>query len=623
MSTIKVHDDDIEFEMDEVQIEIENHMKEKDQMFIEEEVIEDVSPIDDLMNDLKMMKKLKKYSKIAGFMMEMFNRSIEDDNRMKMDEFKDKDLDPSYLAGFMDGDGYYVMTESNGYVRYGLYIGQCRTNILQIIHYHFYGQVRQPDTFVRMNQDENLFYCKDNIREIYSIKINSYYSKYMVKYMEPYVIFKKNQIQCILEAIDIKGEYKKEKLIDLKNKCQEYNQRLTDVEYDFSKMNDAYIAGLYDAEGCITIGHRGVNEYSCKVGIAQKNHPIVLTKLVEYFGYGTVDRYTYVICGKNHIRNFLERMMPYLIVKKNQSMTVYEFLCIHKEINTPSNAKILFDACIRILNKEKHMGESIDLPNELPHDKFLDKVDTKFVKMNDDGTRSLLGTYEIKSMMMKGDANHNYGKEFSDITKQKMCMSMSMKKREGNKALSDENIDLIRQMRKDKLTQQEIIDQFEKEGISLHRDTIRLITNGSIKTIHEMNIDLQEGKKTAKPMKNTKGLSHEEKTSIGKRNVDGALNFSERLEIMMMKRDLFNKKSERYLKLDAYAKSLTPVGSRKKQVGIPLISTYLTREFSKNVSEHIIKNMWDGRGVLFEAEFNSESVITYEEYRGIIDMKFK
>lgn len=618
-----VHDEEIDFEMNEVQIEIENHMKEKDQMFVEEEVIEDVSPIDDLMNDLKMMTKKKKYSKIAEFMIEMYNRNIEDDNRMKIDEFKDKELDPSYLAGFMDGDGYYVMTESNGYVRYGLYIGQCRTNILQIIHYHFYGQVRQPDTFIRMNQDENLFYCKNNIREIYSIKINSYYAKYMAEYMEPYVIFKKNQIQCILEAIDTKGKSKKEKLIDLKNKCQEYNQRLTDVEYDFSKMNDAYIAGLYDAEGCITMIHNGIMEYRFKIGISQKNHTIVLTKLVEYFGYGLVDKYCFIINTKAHIQDFLERMMPYLIVKKNQSMTVYEFLCIHKEIKTPSNAKILFDACIRILNKEKHMGENIYLPDELSHDKFLDKVDLQFLKMNDDGTRSLLGTYEIKSIMMKGDGNHNYGKEFSDETKQKMCMSMSMKKREGNKSLSDENIGLIRQMRNDKLTQHEIIDQFEKEGMPLHRNTIRLITNGSIKTIQEMQKDLQQGKKTEKSIKPMKGLSHAEVTAIGKRNVDGALNFSERLEIMMMKRDLFNKKSDRYLKLDAYAKSLTPAGGRKKQVGISLISTYLTREFSKNVSEHIIKNMWDGRGVLYEPEFKSESEISYEEYRSIIDMKFK
>lgn len=623
MSTMEIHNEEIDFEMDEVQIEIENRMKEKDQMFIEEEVIEDVSPIDDLMNDLKIMKKLKKYSKIAGFMMEMFNRSIEDDNRMKMDEFKDKDLDPSYLAGFMDGDGYYVMTESNGYVRYGIYIGQCRTNILQIIHYHFYGQVRQPDTLVRMNQDENLFYCKDNIREIYSIKINSYYSKYMAEYMAPYVIFKKNQIQCILEAIDTKGESKKEKLVDLKNKCQEYNQRLTDVEYDFSKMNDAYIAGLYDAEGCITMIHNGIMEYRFKIGICQKNHPIVLTKLVEYFGYGLVDKYCFIINTKAHIQNFLERMMPYLIVKKNQSMTVYEFLCIHKEIKTPSNAKILFDACTRILNKEKHMGERIDLPDELPHDKFLDKVDTKFIKMNDDGTRSLLGTYEIKSMMMKGDGNHNYGKEFSDITKQKMCLSMSLKKREYNESLKDENIEMIRQMRKDKLTQHEIMEQFQEEGISLRRDTIRLIQNGSIKTIQEMDKDLQEGKKTMKPMKQMKGLSHEEKTSIGKRNVEGSVNFDERLEIIMIKRDLFNKKSERYLKLDAYAKSQTPVGGRKKQVGIPLLSIYLTHAFSKTVSEHIIKNIWDGRAMLFECEFNETSAITYQEYISIIDMKIK
>ena len=32
-----IHDEEIEFEMNEVQIEIENRMKEKDQMFVEEE----------------------------------------------------------------------------------------------------------------------------------------------------------------------------------------------------------------------------------------------------------------------------------------------------------------------------------------------------------------------------------------------------------------------------------------------------------------------------------------------------------------------------------------------------------------------------------------------------------
>ena len=349
---------------------------------------------------------------------------------------------------------------------------------------------------------------------------------------------------------------------------------------------------------------------------------MILENLIQYFSYGIIDRYCYVIHIKDDIVNFLERVLPFLIVKKNQVIVILQFLKLYRELNN-DDVITLYKICKRILNKEKHMNEDIVIPENLPHSKFLERVDEEFVDILPNGNKVLKEQYQIKSERMRGEKNHNYQKLFTESHIQKQKISITKTIRENKKALSDENIERIQQMRTNKMKQTDIIEEFEKKGMKLTRHNIRNITDGHLVTIQQLEEDLRNEKMTEKVK--MIGLTHAEATSLGKRKTESSLNFHERIEIMLIKRDLMNKKSERFLKLNNYAIQTTETGKRKRQVGIPLIQEYLGQLYSKNVSEHIIKNLWDGRALLFEVEFqtNTNTEISFQEYQDIIKMKFK
>ena len=94
-----------------------------------------------------------------------------------------------------------------------------------------------------------------------------------------------------------------------------------------------YIAGFFDGEGCIT--HRrpkaGGRAYR-KVSMSQKD-PEVLEAIQTYLGYGRLRQRKYPGSGgvwvlhidnRHNIRDFLTRISPHLIVKREKAMEVLD-----------------------------------------------------------------------------------------------------------------------------------------------------------------------------------------------------------------------------------------------------------------------------------------------------------
>ena len=66
-----------------------------------------------------------------------YTTMISENNKMHLQRFISNPPHPSYIAGFIDGDGcIFIRKIIDGY-QSGFTITQCRTNILQIIRYHF------------------------------------------------------------------------------------------------------------------------------------------------------------------------------------------------------------------------------------------------------------------------------------------------------------------------------------------------------------------------------------------------------------------------------------------------------------------------------------------------------
>jgi hypothetical protein len=350
----------------------------------------------------------------------------------------------------------------------------------------------------------------------------------------------------------------------------------------------------------------------------------MIPKIIEYIGFGkNVDGYIYAVSGMNQCRQFIDLLLPYLIVKKNEVLILKNYIETSKYTDVYGYDNKIHNYrhyLAYLMSKEKHENEDYEPVNEpelfLSYQRKLENENEMEQKIRE---LRKIHQYEEKSLKMMGDGNHRKGIILSEEIKMKMGKSITISKRKDKEALSDENIELIKQMRKDKMKQEDIITYFEEKGMNLTRDNIRNITNGKIVPIS----NIEDRNKSNE--KNDTSLSHSTITSLGKRNIEGSLNFLERIEIMLFKRDLLSKTSIRYNLLNTYAIQTTPKGERKKQLGIPLLSVYLSNKFDKNVSVHIIKNMWDGRCLLLENEFvGVESCeINYQEYLQIIQMKFK
>jgi hypothetical protein len=187
--------------------------------------------------------------------------------------------------------------------------------------------------------------------------------------------------------------------------------------------------------------------------------------------------------------------------------------------------------------------------------------------------------------------------------------------------------------------------------MTINRDFIRKINNGEIKTIDELKYerdiiiskmtnetnddsDSQSviSKKSDTSVENTEQdntcfklskeqNNHQKNTSLGKRK---NISFQKRIEVILFKRDMKNKNSDRYKELTQWILSKKEPGKNKKQLGAPVLADFLNEKYPLNegeddISSDIIKNMWTGKTKLFEEEFEHyQPEITYQEYMDII-----
>jgi len=99
------------------------------------------------------------------------------------------------------------------------------------------------------------------------------------------------------------------------------------------KINDAYVAGFFDGEGCIYFRKQRPNQIT--VTITQKDK-YALERIQHYLGYGAIYThhskrnkttvYTLRINRRALIEDFLTRMKPYLWVKRKKMTQALEVI---------------------------------------------------------------------------------------------------------------------------------------------------------------------------------------------------------------------------------------------------------------------------------------------------------
>jgi hypothetical protein len=410
---------------------------------------------------------------------------MEEDNLIQLTRFKNEPPHPAYIAGLIDGDGcIFIRKIVNGF-QSGITITQCRSNILQVIRYHFGGSI--TTSINRNNKVEDMldetgeFYHKYNRRNQYNLMIRSNEYKLLMDYIRFAIIIKQPQLECLNEfykLVDIPNLVDEKEI--LYKKCKTYNENKNMDENNLIRMSFEYIQGLLDAEGCLYIDKSYKKKFY--ISIAQKNHPIMLEKIKEFLGYGHVQKDEYVISNnKADCLKFIAVMKSGLIVKYNQAVAFEKYLLT-------DNLEIK-QAMYKICNQEKHKIEYFTNLNCNDQGKEAYDEIMRLKEIKDALCREIRRkqVYKEKSEKMKGEGNHNFGKAKSDETKKKMSLGI----RNAKNGVSDETIIKVREL----ISEGKLNKEIEKL-MSLSRDTVSRIKTGRIvcrtETIEEKKSLTQE-----------------------------------------------------------------------------------------------------------------------------------
>jgi hypothetical protein len=157
----------------------------------------------------------------------------------------------------------------------------------------------------------------------------------------------------------------------------------------------AYIAGIVDGEGCITLSQTktvyGKETYRAMV-IVETTSEVLQQYLVKVTGQGDIrrnphsgnhkDRYLWCLAGKTVIKNFLLEIEPYLVIKKQHANIMLDFLsedelhygkgCIAGHLDKYRAYRQLFrklnfrGRIENLANSEKPLLDSEVTPNQTP-----------------------------------------------------------------------------------------------------------------------------------------------------------------------------------------------------------------------------------------------------------------
>ena len=352
--------------------------------------------------------------------------NIEEDNKQKMDKYKFHSPHASYIAGLIDGDGCIFIRKIKDGFQSGVSITQVRTNILQILMYHFGGSITTTKS-----RNKNITEELVNVRNQYNLILRSNEYEILLNYVKDSFIIKHLQMECLYEINKLTNQVNKIKeKQELFEKCSMYNKEKTIDLSQVNKLNIEYIQGIFDAEGCICIFQKETKN-SYRISITQVSHPEILVEIQKYLQLGNIgsDKKFYIY-NKKDCLTFIYLMKTGCIIKYNQLCALEEFL------NTSD--KSIRIKCIEKINEEKHMCEYFTDLNQRKENKEQFYKSCFWIKQKKLICKEILkkNIYKIKSENMKGAKNHNYGKEKSEETKKKMSIAI----RNSKKGVSDEII---------------------------------------------------------------------------------------------------------------------------------------------------------------------------------------
>ena len=229
------------------------------------------------------------------------------------------EISPFYLSGFFDGDGSICITQG---LSLQIQITQCVKTILIKLQNIFGGSLYSAEA------------RNENQRKQHSLRICGRECEKILKYLDVGCIMKWDQIQIGKKFINLNNlQNLEEKKVEYREKMRKLNKSYKKThDKQYSKINWEYIAGLFDAEGCIFLKKKrkikgGFRYLLSYIKITQKNDYRLLEVIRDFIGHGTTrDK----VCWKTERIDFakfdLRKMLPLLHVKELQARKCIELL---------------------------------------------------------------------------------------------------------------------------------------------------------------------------------------------------------------------------------------------------------------------------------------------------------
>jgi hypothetical protein len=216
----------------------------------------------------------------------------------------------AYIAGFIDGDGSVCIGKCNesGF-QLKVEITQCNEGWLKEINTFFLNSGR-------MYKDSRS--KKYNGEPAWSLRFCGHKAIPVLRLMSERCIVKATQAELGIEYtqyINRPGKQEEREACYLRMK--ELNANKASYEKDYTRVCDAYVAGLMDAEGNVYNNEEGKHKYYVK--ITQLSDTELLKRIQSYLGAGMIsatepERLRFF--SKKEIRELWERTKEHLFIKK-------------------------------------------------------------------------------------------------------------------------------------------------------------------------------------------------------------------------------------------------------------------------------------------------------------------
>ncbi len=365
-----------------------------------------------------------------------------------------KEINIKWLGGFIDGDGSINLCGNSKYIRFE--ISQCDINPLLSIQKKYGGQLSSKQNTGKKS------------RNIHKLTLTCNNTRFIINDLNNNVILEKEKINKCIEYYEAYDKVSDVETIlnDISKKIKKSN------ESDYNIISNEYIAGLFDAEGEVSLekNNKGYAKYSIK--ITQKSDINLLKAISKFLSYGNVDSKRLNIYKKEYIIDFINRVKPCIIVKYEQCDILLKYL----------NYNIELGIAIEQIKDIKHQQYNIK-PDILQEQNSIAKQLAKVlnpIKNTIEQEEAKRKRNEEKSENMKGENHHFFGTTFSDEHRLKQKQSIALKKHE-TRLVTDEQIIEIRQEYKSGEKIQTIANKY-----NLKRQYISDIVHGKMLTKDEL-----------------------------------------------------------------------------------------------------------------------------------------